>query len=338
MTAMQVVAAALATAAVTLAVTWPLARWLAAVNLVDRPNERSMHTGAVPRGGGAGIAVAVSVVTVVMVAMGLDDRVYITLAIALGLSAVGFADDRFNLPATPRVLAQLTVAGAAIAMIHDSTVSSSTNWPVFLSAFLTIVWILGACNAVNFMDGINALTALNMVVFGAHLVVIGYHDDLVRLPAALLAGSAIGFLYWNAIRNKLFLGDGGAYFIGAYVALLVVLASIRTSAPLIAAAPFAIYAADTATAFGRRVARREPLTEGHRTHVYQRLVLQGRPHVPVAFFVAACSAACAGASIAVDRNVLPPVGGATIVGGVIVAYLSAPRWLPLVSADAAVTE
>jgi len=328
MTAINAVAAALATAFLTLALTWPLARRLAALGLVDEPNHRSMHTATVPRGGGAGIVVATTAVTIAAVGLGLDGWAIATLGASLGLSAVGFVDDRYNLAATPRLLAQLMVAAVAVLMINDDSLDTMRSWPFLPAAIIATVWVVGCCNAVNFMDGIGAITGLHMVVFGTHLLIVGYDDELVRVPAALAIGSAVGFLYWNSYRNKVFLGDGGAYFIGASFALLVVLSSIRTATPLIAAAPFAVYAADTATAFIRRVVRGEQLNEGHREHVYQRLVLQGRRHLPVAEFTALCSAACGGAAIAVDRGILDVAAGVALVIAVLGLYLSAPHWLP----------
>ncbi len=328
MTAINVAVAALSTAVLTLALTWPLARRLAALGLVDEPNYRSMHTGTIPRGGGAGIVVATTVVTIAAIGLGLDGRAIVTLGASLGLSAVGFFDDRYNLAATPRLLAQLLVAAVAIMMINDDALNTMRTWPLLPAALIATVWVVGCCNAVNFMDGIAAITGLHMIVFGIHLLIVGYDDELVRVPAALLVGSAVGFLYWSAYRNKVFLGDGGAYFIGASYALLVVVCSIRTTPPLVAAAPFAVYAADTATAFTRRVARGEKLNEGHREHVYQRLVLQGRRHLPIAGFTALCSATCGAAAIAVDRGILDVAAGVALVIAVLTLYLTAPRWMP----------
>jgi len=328
MTGTWTAVAGLATGLLTLAITWPLARWLASLGLVAEPNHRSMHTGAFPRGGGAGIAVATTAVTMASIGLGLDSRVMATLGASLGLAAVGFADDRFNLAATPRLLAQLMVAAVAIVMVNDTTLNVGSTWPFLPAAIITTAWVLGCCNSINFMDGIAAITGLHMIVFGGHLLLVGYDDELVRLPAALAIGAALGFLYWNAYREKVFLGDGGAYFVGAYFALLVVLASIGPSTPLIAAAPFAVYAADTAIAFTRRVARREQLTEGHREHVYQRLALQGRRHISIAAFTAACSAACGAAAIAVDRDLVPAAAGGALFVAVLSLYLSAPRWMP----------
>lgn len=328
MTWSEGVVAGFAAALLTLAITWPLAKALMAFGLVDRPNHRSMHTGSIPRGGGAGLAVAITVVMSLCVVSGLDERVLLVLALSLGLAAVGFLDDRLNLAFTPRLVAQLAVSIAAIAIVREPALSTVTSWPIVPTAIVTTIWILGCCNAVNFMDGVNGITGLHILVFGLHLMIVGYEDELVWLPALLAFGAALGFLYWNAVRGKVFLGDGGAYFIGTYLALLVILASIRLSTPIIAAAPFAVYAADTGTAFARRVIRRADLTRGHREHVYQRLALAGHRQLIVAAFTAACSATCSAAAIAVDRSWAAPGIGFAVVVVVVFAYLSATRWFP----------
>ncbi len=216
------VAAGIAAAVLTLVLTWPFARALTSIGLVDRPNHRSMHTGEIPRGGGAGLIVAITAVTLACVVAGLDDRVIVILGLSLGLAGVGFLDDRHNLAFTPRLLAQLAVSLAAIAIVREPELSTVSHWPMTVTVLATIVWFLGCCNAVNFMDGVNGITGLHALVFGLHLVVIGHHDELVRVPALMACGASLGFLYWNAVRRKVFLGDGGAYFVGTYFALLVI--------------------------------------------------------------------------------------------------------------------
>jgi UDP-GlcNAc:undecaprenyl-phosphate GlcNAc-1-phosphate transferase len=329
----QGVIAGVAAGVLTLILTWPLARLLMAYGLVDRPNHRSMHSGEVARGGGAGLTVAITVVALVCVVAGLDSRIVVVLALSLGLAAVGFLDDRLNLAFTPRLIAQLIVAVAAFALVREPALNGNATWPIVPAAVITAFWVLGCCNAVNFMDGVNGITGFHVVVFSVQLIVIGNDDELVWLPAGLSLGAAIGFLYWNAVRRKVFLGDGGAYFLGAYLALLVILVSIRTSTPLVAVAPFAVYGADTATALFRRILRHEDLTRGHREHVYQRLTLAGNGQLFVAGFTAACSAACGAAAIAVDWNWISPASGVAVILAVVGTYLTSPRWFPSDSAS-----
>lgn len=322
------IVAAVVCAVLTLALTWPLARVLVRAGLVDRPNHRSMHVADVPRGGGAGMTVAVSFVLIGCVAAGLDAVALGVLGLSLGLAVVGFVDDRLNLDFTPRLVAQLVLAAAAVVIARSSSISEATSWALLPTVIVTVVWVLGSCNAVNFMDGIDGITGLNVIVFGTHLSIVASDDGLVRVPAMLAVGAAVGFLYWNAVRPRVFLGDGGAYFLGAFLALLVVLASVRTSSPLIAAAPFAVYAADTSTAFARRVLRGDDLIRGHREHVYQQLVLAGRRHLPVAWFVASCSALCSLCAIGVEREWWAPTVGVVAIALVLTAYLSSEWWLP----------
>jgi UDP-N-acetylmuramyl pentapeptide phosphotransferase/UDP-N-acetylglucosamine-1-phosphate transferase len=317
----------IATAVLTLAITWPVARALVAIGLIDLPNHRSMHSAPVPRGGGAGVAIAVTVMTLIGVGFGFDNRVLVILALSLGPAGFGFLDDRYNLPFTPRLIVQIGLAGAVITIVQDPHFAT-TSRPLVPVVVITVLWVLGCCNAINFMDGVNGITGLHTVLFSIHLIVIARADELVWLPAALSLGAAFGFLYWNAVRGRVFLGDGGAYFLGAYLAILVVVASVRTSTPLVAAAPFAVYAADTATTLFRRIARHAELTRGHREHVYQRLALAGHSHLTVAGFAVACSSVCSASAIAVDRSWIAPGFGFAGVSVALVVYLSSPRWFP----------
>lgn len=329
MTTVELVGVAAAAGVVSLALTWPLARWLVGFGLVDRPNHRSMHDADVPRGGGAGLVVATTMVVLATLLFGVEDRLWAPLTIALSLAAVGFVDDRFNLAFTPRLVAQLVVAAAAVVFVRDVAIGDAADWRLAPTAVVTVVWFLSCCNAVNFMDGIDGITGLHVTLAGGYLAVLTFDDDLVTVPAAALAGAAVGFLYWNVVRRRVFLGDGGAYFAGALLALLVAVAAVRGVAPLVAAAPFAVYLADTGTVLVRRAIRLENLSMGHREHVYQRLVTRREvPHLTSAGFTVSCSAACALAALAVDREWISPAIAAGIVVVTLGVYLTSPRWWP----------
>lgn len=334
MNVIGLIAAGSASAVATGLLTWPLARLLAGYGLVDRPNERSLHERAIPRGGGAALVLVTTLALLIAIAIGLDSRLWLLLALSLGLGAVGFADDRSNLGAEVRLAAQVVVAVTMIVLVRDPELGRGQTWPLLVTCVVTAAWAIGACNAVNFMDGVDGISALHFIVFGFHLAIVGWADELVVVPAVLLVGAAVGFGYWNVVRRIVFLGDGGAYFVGSYLAAVTALAAIRTSAPLIAAAPFAVYAADTSLALARRVTRREHLAQAHQSHVYQQLVLaRSASHLTSAVFTATASALCSIAAILVDRAVIAGPLGFAAVAVIVAVYLTSPRWFPA-SADA----
>ncbi len=121
-----------------------------------------------------------------------------------------------------------------------------TGWPVLdaLLAFapfsiaLTLFAVAGLANAINIIDGFNGLAAMSVLTMLAAIAYVAFHvGDLALFTAALaLAGAVLGFLFWNYPHGLMFLGDGGAYFLGFTVAELLLLLLVRnpTVSPMFA--------------------------------------------------------------------------------------------------------
>lgn len=259
----------------------PLARlFLLRRGVLDVPNHRSSHVVPVPRGGG--LACVVGALAGLGTASVFHQQVpWVAIAGALVLAGVGYADDRGALAPVPRLGAQIAV-GAMIG-------SAAGGVGAILAGAVCVPVVV---NAVNFMDGINGITSLNMAAWGAVAMAVGYVQgaDAVVVIGAVTAGAAIGFLPWNAPIARLFLGDVGSYFFGALVAIGVVTgAGVSTSAILLVA-PLTIYLADTGVSLVRRALRGESLLTAHREHVYQRLVDEAHlSHLTVAVTTATLS-------------------------------------------------
>lgn len=313
----------------TLVGTAPLAGRLARWGLIDRPQDRSLHQTVVPRGGGAALIGAVTAGVLAAATLGADPRVWVVVGLAAALGTVGLVDDRANLPFSPRAAAQLVVAAAVAAVALDTDLVLRTRSSGALVVALVLVWVLACCNAVNFMDGVDGITGVHVVIFGTYLAVIASGDDLVVVPAVVLVLAALGFLHANAIRRTVFLGDGGAYFVGCMLATLVVLAVMRDAPLWVTVAPFSIYLADTSTVIVKRAWARENLITAHQRHVYQRIVrLNGWTHRASTTFTATASTLCGLMALAVWRGYVPMALGVTVFVVVLGAYLTAPRWVP----------
>jgi UDP-N-acetylmuramyl pentapeptide phosphotransferase/UDP-N-acetylglucosamine-1-phosphate transferase len=134
-----------------------------------------------------------------------------------------------------------------------------------------------AVNVVNFMDGINGITGLNLAAWGFVAMAVGtaQHEPALMAIGAVTAGSTIAFLPWNAPVAKLFLGDVGSYLLGAMVGIGIIIGGHQTPSVVVLLTPMAIYLTDTGTVLLRRALRGERLMTAHREHVYQRLVSEG---------------------------------------------------------------
>jgi UDP-N-acetylmuramyl pentapeptide phosphotransferase/UDP-N-acetylglucosamine-1-phosphate transferase len=237
---------------------------------------------------------------------------WLILVGALALGLVGFIDDRKGLAAVLRLLAQAAVGavvGAQAAGVGGALLGAG---------------IFGfTVNVVNFMDGINGMSALSLAVWGVAALAIGTtsHHAALTFVGALVAGGSLGFLPWNMPHAKIFLGDVGSYVLGALVAGGLVLGwRDDTNLPILLA-PLAISVSDTLFTLLWRLRRGEPVLEAHRSHVYQRLVAEHRlSHTAVA------GIAASGSALITLMWVLICTPGA-LAGTVVVCatYLASPR-------------
>lgn len=288
--------------------------------VLDIPNERSSHAVPTPRGGG--------LVVVGALLLGLCFLATNLQVVGLGLTilaagALGFIEDVRGVPVVARLAAQLLCSIPALIAAATGVVSPWLLVPV------GAVLIVGAINSVNFMDGVNGITAGFCIAAGlSYALVFGSISEPVLAGVALtVVAACTGFLPYNAGHAKIFLGDSGSYGLGAVTGGLCILAWAAGAQPEAALAPFAIYIADTASVVIRRLRAGEPIHEAHRTHAYQRLTDLGWSHQKVALFVAGLTLVCGLLGWVGLFNVqLRCVSDLAIVG-VAGAYLASPRWL-----------
>lgn len=238
------------------------------MNVLDKPNKRSLHSSAVPRGGGIALTLgyASGLIT-------LGPLVWPIWLSTVGFALVGAWDDVKGRSPLLRLGLQTLMAGASCTGL--TLVFEKPMWIVPL----LLILLVSTVNAVNFMDGVNGITALHAVVWGVSYAVLFWileRDSYIPL-GIILCAIGLAFLPWNLPKARLFLGDSGSYLIGGSLGLLAVL-GILANAPLAALSPLAIYGADTGAAVLRRVRSGERLTEPHTSHVFQRLVTSGWSH------------------------------------------------------------
>ena len=209
----------------------PLFRNLAVKRkILDTPNsERKIQRTAVPYLGGFGIALAVVATTLIAITLSdASTENYLlalsVLAPAMALGLIGFIDDKKHLTPLSRFIAQ-TFAGVftALVLILTNTVGNPTSYLV-LDVLLTIVWVVGICNAINFFDNMDGAAGGISALAGFGFAVIGLQNDQYFVAAfgLVLSGACIGYLFWNWNPAKIYMGDAGALFIGIILAALAV--------------------------------------------------------------------------------------------------------------------
>lgn len=214
--------------------------------------------------------------------------------LTLFLLAVGLFDDLRTLSPLLR-LGAATVAGILLAYA-----AGGQSEP--LAGIIIVVLLVVAINAVNLLDGADAVAGSAALVTGVGLVFLAMIRDTDPIPALLFAGALGGFLIVNWPPARVFLGDGGAYVVAASLSYLV----IRSSAAplgtegdwlpeiLVAASLFGVFFIDLAVTLLRRTVSRQPLFGGDRSHVYDQLADRGWPASRVAVSVASTQTAIVG--------------------------------------------
>jgi len=209
----------------------------------DLGGVQKMHTVAVPRIGGIGVVAGLmfGVWAFRMLFPGQIEEsqinlILLLLAASLPAFIAGVIEDftkrvsvRVRLAAT--VASSLLASGLLGATLGDLNIWGLDSLLVFapVAIVVTAVIVAGAANAVNIIDGFNGLSSSTIILMSAGLGAIAwqYDDAFVMTLAALSGGAACGFFLLNYPAGKLFLGDGGAYFLGFWVAEMAVLLLVR---------------------------------------------------------------------------------------------------------------
>ena len=199
---------------------------------------QKFHVQDVPRVGGLGVVAGLAMLALWVSITGLGPARELWLLLLCGLPALvaGFAEDVTRRVGVKARLFATMAAGAMAFFLLDAQLKEvalpGLDWLMTFTAFSLLFTMFatgGVANAVNIIDGYNGLAA---VVAAAILLSLAYvawqvGDNFVVSSALAATGALLGFLLWNWPRGMIFLGDGGAYFIGYVVATLSLLLVAR---------------------------------------------------------------------------------------------------------------
>ncbi|MCP4023587.1 MAG: glycosyltransferase family 4 protein [Desulfobacteraceae bacterium] len=243
---------------------WFVSRYGLRFNIMDVANERSSHSGSIPKGGGVGILSA-------FVFMALILRLPLFFWIpCLVISLLSFWGDRQELSVKLRLIIQFGCA--LVAMIAFL----SSKAPAFLLLLpFAVVFIVGTANIYNFMDGIDGIAGITSVVgFGTMAFygsVLGADQTYIVLSAGMALAS-FGFLFFNLPKAKVFMGDVGSVLAGFVYALMSIFIA-RDFIDFICMAGFILpFYLDEFTTICVRLRLKESLAKPHRRHIYQIMV------------------------------------------------------------------
>jgi UDP-GlcNAc:undecaprenyl-phosphate GlcNAc-1-phosphate transferase len=204
----------------------PVRAFAIRVGMVDLPGPRKVHGTPIPLLGG--LAMYAAVVIAVLLAFHGPARTQIA-GILIGatlVAAVGILDDRGLLHHQVKLFVGMPVAAGILLLsgIHAQVFSTFLGGRngLFLDGALTVVWVVGITASFSILDHLDGLCAGVAAVSSMFFAFLAYMNGqiLVTILAAAVLGAASGFLRWNFKPARIFMGDGGAMFLGFLMAAL----------------------------------------------------------------------------------------------------------------------
>lgn len=282
------------------------------------------HTESISRFGGLALVLPFALLAWIALIL-YPDRLgrassWVILPSALAMFLVGFWDDCKPLGAKRKLLLQILIAsvvyfgGLQIGTFRNPINQATYSLGVW-GYFATVFWLVAFTNLINLIDGIDGLAGGISLMVMALLVFVGFNGELTfpLLCAATMCGAILGFLRFNFPPAVIYLGDGGAYFLGFLAGILSLVHSHKGTVAAALIAPLFVLALpiiDVSLAMLRRGLHGLPLFRPDRRHLHHRL---------------------ADAGLSRTRIVLLLYGfSAVFMVLALVVFLSKGRWLPVV--------
>jgi UDP-N-acetylmuramyl pentapeptide phosphotransferase/UDP-N-acetylglucosamine-1-phosphate transferase len=259
----------------------------------DFGGPQKFHRRAVPRLGGVGILAALTLSAIyVRWWTPVGDQLALLVACGVPALAYGLAEDitlsirpcKRLLAAALSALLGALVLDAVVDRTNHVAIDSILAWSV-VSIPLTVFAVAGISNSVNIIDGFNGLAAMVCMMMFAAIAYVAYSvgDQFILLAALCCMGALIGFFVWNFPLGMIFLGDGGAYFMGFMMAELAVLLFHRHAevSPWFAVLLFFYPTVETVfSIYRRKVLKGVPIASPDASHlhslIFRRLLHAGK--------------------------------------------------------------
>ena len=238
-------------------------------NIIDKPNQRSSHSTIVLRGGGIIFSFAMVVWAVMMAVQGECQTVVSYLPFLAGLlmvAGVSFWDDVKSLPDSVRLVVQF------VAMLLMFFSMNLLHWNMWWIVLVALIVCVGATNVINFMDGINGITAGYSLAVLVPLVLL--NQELAFMEPSFLVVAILGVLVFCIFnfrpkgKAKCFAGDVGSIAI-AFIMLFAIGKLVVLTGDVTYLIFLLVYGVDGCLTICHRIMLHENLGEAHRKHAYQ---------------------------------------------------------------------
>ncbi|HEY3946245.1 MAG TPA: MraY family glycosyltransferase [Solirubrobacteraceae bacterium] len=267
------------------AVLTPLAARLArSIGALDKPRDRGLAIKETPTLGGLAILAGVLVAGAIWLpSSGTTESILLG---AVAITAVGALDDVFDLPPWLKLLGQI---GAAVIAVTGGVSLKEVTLPFFghlafpnEGRVLTVIWLVGLMNVVNFSDGVDGLAAGLCAIDGVAFAVIIFDLPNVQHSyatlAALTAGASLGFLGHNFPPARVFMGDSGANLLGYLLGIVTIGGTLKSTAVVALVVPLVILAVpflDSGFVIAKRLKDRRKPWLADANHFHHRMARIG---------------------------------------------------------------
>ncbi len=264
----------------------PLVRIVATkLKVLDVPDERKIHKKPIPLMGG--LAICISYLATIFLNFSFSIELKGVVIGGTIILVMGLVDDINRLPAMWKLAVQVLASSVLILCKVKLDFLPNTWWGVAGEVVLTVIWVVGITNAVNFFDGMDGLatglTAISALSF--FVVALITHQSYLGYLTITLAGSCLGFLKFNFKPASIFLGDTGSTFLGFTLAGIAVMGGwaerdpkVALSLPILILSVFIfdmIYITLARISSGRVQSFRQWIEYTGKDHFHHRLVSLG---------------------------------------------------------------
>lgn len=308
------------------------------VGLVDRPDQiRKLHREGVPLGGGVAVLLAATLAVIVAciwiwpLSYHLKiqvDMLLALLAAATGICLVGLADDRWCLRGRQKLAGQVVIVVILVSsglIIRNIRVMQWELELGLLAIPFTMLWFLGAINALNLIDGADGMATTIGVILSITLAMMaaiqGHYVEAA--VAVCLGGALLGFLVFNFPPASIFLGDSGSMLVGLVLGVLAFRSALKGPATVALAAPLAILAVpifDSFVAILRRGLTGRSIYATDRGHLHHCLLDRGlgnRWMLAVVALLCVGSAGGALVSVSLHNDLLAVLAVGAVIGSLV---------------------
>lgn len=269
---------------VTMVLIPPLMRAAVYLRAIDMPDERKVHTRAIPRIGG--VAMVAGAVLPILFFSHMNQTAEAFLYGIGVLLVFGFLDDRYNLKYWWKFLGQFIAVGLVVfyggVEIQRMTFGGVYDLPQFVAIPLTVIFLVGITNAINLADGLDGLAGGTTLLSIAAIALLaqGGGENVILFSIAVV-GATLGFLRFNTHPAQLFMGDTGSQFLGFSAGTLSVLLTQHANMALSPMLPLLLLGLpilDTLAVMTQRIYERRSPFAPDKNHIHHKLLALGFDH------------------------------------------------------------